>query len=521
MSEQILIHFPEAERAAEQLVAQAEAIEQMRHRVTRASDSLFRSGLEGYFVDELDAQLSMITAWLRTCAGEVLESGQDLKVVVAKARELDAECVGLFLSQGELGPASSTERLAQSWDGGYTGWPPDQADIIYINGIWTDYKTHEGYIADIEEKTGRNVLGIHNLSEGYIDPLQAFEDMIRAGNYSRLTGNPAIDSLVRTIEQNPGRPYELMVHSQGAAIASAALCVLAGRGVDLSHLKVTTFGGAGMIYPKGPSYDHYVFSSDFVGVPIALSSMMARSMINVPFETDSVIDNIHVIPKRLPEHSFEMYLDSYSSKALPSISSVVEEREISFQAEQSYTRWQQTTSLGDFGEIDARVMDAGYKADGKIVLDENRLTANARINAQAHLASFNIDADIAGFEVAVDGMLGAEGTADVDVNIDPMSGDAAIKVEAGAFAGLKSTGEIARDFGAVDATARGGVTVGLGIEGNADIGFQNGVFKLDADANAAVLLGWNGGVSVEVDVNEAVETLTQNMTEFTDWLAVQ
>lgn len=520
MAERILIYFPEMERVAEQFQAHADVLEQTHRYMNRSAESLYRSGLQGQFVDELDNQLTLLRNWLWTCAEEVFETGQDLATVVAKARQTDAECAVLFRTYGAAGSATAS-RIEQGWDGGYNGCLPDQADVIFINGIWT---THGEHLANLDKLAGlphlqgKNVMGIYNQTDGddgtAYDVLQALEDAFQTGDYDRLIANPAIDSLVRAIEQNPGRAYELTAHSQGAAITAAALCVLASRGVDLSHLTVNTFGGAGMVYPKGPAYNHYTFAGDPITLLRSAGSALFGSELaaRAPFETDPIVDDLRIVPGHIVEHSFDAYQENYT-RATPSLSSFVKETELSFQAEHSAQVWKQTTSLGNWGKLDASLMDVGHQAEGSVEWDWDRFTASGGVDAHAYLGSFDLTADVAGFDIAASGYVGAEASVQGELVLDPYSGDIAVRAEAGAFAGAKTTGEINRDFGAMDAEGRAGFSYGIGATLDADFGFEGGMFQFEFDSNVAAGLGFNAGASVELDVNEAMTTVTSGLTE--------
>lgn len=520
MSERILIHFPETERAAEQLMAHAGAIEQTQHRMNRSAEALFHAGLEGQFVDELDARLALVWNWFSTCAAEVYESGQDLATVSVLARQVDNECALLFQTRGPLEAAAAIALLQQGWDGGYTGWPPDQADMIFINGIRTPYDGAGGHLSTVEGLQARfgdrHVMGIYNLSEGSTkDTLQALQDAFQTGDYDRLITNPAVDSLVRTIEQNPGRPYELMVHSQGAAITAAALCVLASRGVDLSHLKVNTFGGAGIIYPKGPAYSHYTSVNDPVSFIRATGAALYWDSMteNLPFEVDPIVDNLHIVPGRTG-HALDQYLAHYE-QAKPLIPSFVTELDISARVEHAGQIWKQTTSLGDWGQFDTSLLDTRFNADATLSWVGSGLAAHGSIDAHAYLGSFDLQADVAGFDAAMSGYLGAEASIEGNLVFDPLSGDIGLDAEAGVFAGSKVTGEVDRDFGAVEAEGRAGISYGVGATINADVGFRDGVFAFEIDGNVAAGLGINAGVSAGLDVNEAVTSVTRGVTELT------
>jgi len=145
--------------------------------------------------------------------------------------------------------------------------------IFYVNGINTNLADQQATMQTMADKTGAEVVGIHNATEGAISDLkQSAGDKINKGN------NPAVDTLADGVygELKAGRPVHLMAHSQGAIITSRALTDVKNRlmiedGMTkeqaekaLSNVKVETFGGAASKYPDGPQYVHYVNRGDLV-----------------------------------------------------------------------------------------------------------------------------------------------------------------------------------------------------------------------------------------------------------------
>lgn len=153
-------------------------------------------------------------------------------------------------------------------DGQLTG--DKDAKILFINGIGTNGQGHLDGLTDISEMYGNApVAGIFNNTSvnipilGHIiDSFQAIGDWAEAWTGHRLIDNPAVDGMMEWIKNNPDG--QIVAHSQGAAIASAALRNLEREGFDLSKLKVRLLGGAGPVFPDGPKYESFETTIDLV-----------------------------------------------------------------------------------------------------------------------------------------------------------------------------------------------------------------------------------------------------------------
>lgn len=145
--------------------------------------------------------------------------------------------------------------------------------LIYINGINTTKDGQAASLQAIADRTGAQVIGIHNSTEGMIADLgQCITDKLDRGT------NPPVDTLANTIysEIKAGRTVHLMAHSQGGLITSRALRDVYQRlriedGLSSSaaeqmvgRVQVETFGGAAGHYPNGPQYVHYINRDDIV-----------------------------------------------------------------------------------------------------------------------------------------------------------------------------------------------------------------------------------------------------------------
>lgn len=153
------------------------------------------------------------------------------------------------------------------------GTPRTGETVIYINGIHDTKQVQDFTMQAIANKTGDDVIGIHNATEGAVaDLTQCLADKADKGN------NPAVDTLTNALytELKAGHDVHLMAHSQGGLITARALSHLQNRlmvedGMSkadteklLGHLKIETFGSAGGHYIDGPQYVHYVGAHDSV-----------------------------------------------------------------------------------------------------------------------------------------------------------------------------------------------------------------------------------------------------------------
>jgi len=157
--------------------------------------------------------------------------------------------------------------------------------VLYVNGINTDLATQQATMQAIADKTGMEVVGLHNSTEGFIGDLKQ-----SAGDKVDKGANAAVDSMATTIydELAAGRGIHLMAHSQGGLVTSRALTDVRNRlmiedGMTsaeadqaLSKVQVESFGSAAASWPDGPQYVHYVNRGDPVPTMLGLGSSADR-----------------------------------------------------------------------------------------------------------------------------------------------------------------------------------------------------------------------------------------------------
>lgn len=271
------------------------------------------------------AYLENIQPHLRRLAATCDELHNDLLGAIASLRDGDYTGSQRFVGgarpsrSGHSTPLSLEDGQLYTSNGSRYAGSGSSVNRVFINGILT---SSAGFIGGLEQVNaawgGADVVGLYNGSEGKIpDVLQAFDDKIQALGYQRLaTRNPAVESLKELIRQNANgdRKLELIAHSQGSAIVSAALSDLYREDPDLvSFVEVTTFGAFGTNFPPGPTYHHYIHDRDLVPfmarliAPANSPGDMARfyaSMTVIQDKPDFLANDFG----RLIDHDLESYL---------------------------------------------------------------------------------------------------------------------------------------------------------------------------------------------------------------------
>lgn len=188
---------------------------------------------------------------------------------------------------------------------------------IYVNGINTDVATQSTSLQAIADKTGFQVIGIHNSTNGMIRDLAQC-----LGDKADLGSNAAVDQLADQIYAaiQRGEPIHVMAHSQGGLITSRALQHVQRRlriedGMSraeaeraMRNINVETFGAAAQTYPNGPNYVHYVNRFDLVPTKFGLG---ATRLGNLGAGRDARVirfNDFHFNP--IASHGFDdVYLD--------------------------------------------------------------------------------------------------------------------------------------------------------------------------------------------------------------------
>ncbi len=144
-------------------------------------------------------------------------------------------------------------------------------DVLFVNGILVELADFLRRLRLIAERWPQaTVAGVYNATEDAVhDVWQATNDRAQALLAARVDeGNPAVQRLAEVIAavgaQTPPHPLKLIAHSQGGAIASAALYLLARTRPELAldFLDVYAVGSFGVDFPAGLRYHFFVHQFD-------------------------------------------------------------------------------------------------------------------------------------------------------------------------------------------------------------------------------------------------------------------
>ncbi len=147
-----------------------------------------------------------------------------------------------------------------------------EGTVVYVNGIRVSKAEQFNSMQAIADKTGANVVGIHNATDGAgWDLVQSARDKWDSGR------NKAVETLSNLMvgKAKEGEPLHLMGHSQGGLVISRALKQTQNRllktGMPLKDVQkafgqfdIETFGQASTHYVDGPNYNHYINKDDYV-----------------------------------------------------------------------------------------------------------------------------------------------------------------------------------------------------------------------------------------------------------------
>lgn len=210
---------------------------------------------------------------------------------------------------------------------------------LFIPGMGTTLDFFKQYMAIIG---GQGYVGLFNKSNNFFDDFaQSMNDRFEASLGVRIGKNPSVETLKHhlKIALDEERPLDIIAHSQGGAILSAALNHLVRAGYteqQFSHLNITTYGSAGTAFPRGAHYTHYVIMGDPVPFLAMSADIFTFSIIGVGLAYLLWRDNSMVNTIVLPTGSGQDYLsrthhvESYFANAdgvpiMPSINQSIEQ----------------------------------------------------------------------------------------------------------------------------------------------------------------------------------------------------
>jgi len=142
---------------------------------------------------------------------------------------------------------------------------------------------------------------------------------------------------------------------------------------------------------------------------------------------------------------------------------------------------------------------------------EDGLEAKIRIDAGVYAAKGTYTKEIGALSIAALAFAGANVTDEIGSAFNPFQGDARVKGKVDAFAGVKAEAEtgLASEIAGVDVSGKvhGGISAGVGIIGNLDVGIDDWNLKIEAEAGCALGVGAELGLSFEMDIKDVVENI--------------
>ena len=164
--------------------------------------------------------------------------------------------------------------------------------VYYVNGINTPPEAHCRTLRMLRDMTCGKVVGIANDTEGALtdamrtgDARQMIKDELSGLAPRTYAGfSPAVHTMkeVMVNEAATGGQPLIYAHSEGGAITSLAAIraksMLAAGGMEdaMGNLSITSMGSAAPAWPDGPSYRHYIHTSDVVPNTLGLGDAARR-----------------------------------------------------------------------------------------------------------------------------------------------------------------------------------------------------------------------------------------------------
>lgn len=213
-------------------------------------------------------------------------------------------------------------------------------DKLFIPGMGTTAEYFDQYMAVVGPQ---GYIGLFNESTNFFEDFtQAMNDRLEASLGVRMDGahNPSVETLKHHLQYavDEGQAMEIIAHSQGGAILSAALNHLVRQGYteeQLAPLNIITYGSAGTAFPRGPHYTHYVIMGDPVPFLALSADIFAFSIIGVGISYLLWRDNSMVKTIILPAgddkdyiartHHVETYFANIETPIMPSVNQSIEQ----------------------------------------------------------------------------------------------------------------------------------------------------------------------------------------------------
>jgi len=143
------------------------------------------------------------------------------------------------------------------------------------------------------------------------------------------------------------------------------------------------------------------------------------------------------------------------------------------------------------GEIGGEIDVLGYEVEAgvSVVYQDGEVTVGATAEASAYLIQAEATGDFGPLSIGVDGMVGAEATADVGLEFDWQEAEVELGAEIGFMAGAEASANAEVDlyYGAVEGTVTG--IAGVAAEAHGNLELENWQLSYDFGASAALGLG--------------------------------
>lgn len=160
------------------------------------------------------------------------------------------------------------------------------------------------------------------------------------------------------------------------------------------------------------------------------------------------------------------------------------------------------------------------KTGAEMTFEDGGFKITSKVGAGAYLGKVEYDAKIAGVDVAAQGYIGANVQGEASAAFGPNK--AMVGAQAEAFVGGKLEGSAKKSVEMLgveaSATARGAISYGLGAKFDGAVGFDNGHFKVKIDTGLTVGLGLEGGIELDLNVQEAAESAVEVGKDVVDFV---
>lgn len=174
---------------------------------------------------------------------------------------------------------------------------------------------------------------------------------------------------------------------------------------------------------------------------------------------------------------------------------------------------------GENWDASLRVGSVEATGNYEFKLSEKGIEGKLQGEAGLYAVRGQYNAELAGVDVAVDGYVGAQAKGELQATFGP--GVAMVTAGGSAFVGGRIDGSVSKEASIAGVKGKGevsgGVSYGLGVKAEADVGYKDGVLKFDTDFGATVGLGAELGVSVELDVTGAVDSTVEMGKDLVGW----